>query len=277
MRPATTWKLIADAAMSFRPAARLEVVSGGRKDTMTEHLMARSRTTIVLVAGAAAAWAVTVERMRGMDAGPGTDLGGLGWYLGIWVTMTAAMMLPSAAPAARHVAQLAHGVPTVLFTAGYLAVWTGYGLLAYGVFRLVTSFDFGWLAWDRDGPYAAGGVIIAAGLYELTPLKRVSLRRCRSAPHGNAFQSGRTHGFACVGCSGALMAVLFMLGAMSLFWMAVVAAVIFAEKVLPRGPRLTPVFAAALVVLGIWVALSPASVPGLTEPGGSPPAMEMGS
>jgi len=243
---------------------------------MTEHLMARSRTTIVLVAGAVAAWAVTVDRMRGMDAGPGIDLGGLGWYLGVWVTTTAAMMLPSAVPAARHVARLACRMPTLLFTAGYLAVWTGYGLLAYGVFRLVTSFDISWLAWDRGGPYAAGGLIVAAGLYELTPLKRVSLRRCRSAPHGNAFRSGLAHGFDCVGCSGALMAVLFVLGAMSLFWMAVVAVVIFVEKVLPRGPRLAPVFAVAVVALGTWVTVSPASVPGLTEPGGSP-SMEMGS
>jgi predicted metal-binding membrane protein len=240
---------------------------------MTEHLMARSRTMIVLVAGAVAAWAVTVDRMRGMDAGPGTDLGGLGSYLGIWFTMTAAMMVPSAAP---HVARLARRVPTLLFTAAYLAVWTGYGLLAYGVFRLVTSFDIGWLAWDRGGPYAAGVVIVAAGLYELTPVKRLSLRRCRSTPHGgNAFRSGLAHGLDCVGCSGALMAVLFVLGAMSLFWMAVVAVAIFAEKVLPRGPRLAPVFAVALVALGIWVAVSPASVPRLTEPGGSP-SMEMG-
>ena len=242
---------------------------------MTQNVMVRSRTTVVLVGGAVAAWAVTVERMRGMDAGPGTDLGGLGWYLGIWVTMTAAMMLPSAAPAARHVAKLASRVPTLLFVAGYLAVWTGYGLLAYGVFRLVTSFDLGWLAWDRSGPYAAGGVIVAAGFYELTPMKRMSLRRCRSARHENAFRSGLAHGFDCVGCSGALMAVLFVLGAMSLFWMAVVAVVIFAEKVLPRGPRLAPVFAVALVALGLWVAMSPASVPGLTEPGESP-SMEMG-
>jgi predicted metal-binding membrane protein len=233
-----------------------------------KHLMVRSRTTIVLAAGAAAAWAVTVDRMRGMDDGPGTDLGGLGWYLGIWVTMTAAMMLPSAAPAARHVAR--HGAPTVLFTAGYLAVWTGYGLLAYGVFRLVTLFDVGWLAWNRSGPLAAGCAIVAAGLYELTRLKRMSLRRCRSALHGDAFQSGLTHGVACVGCSGALMGVLFVLGVMSLFWMAVVAVVIFAEKALPRGPRLAPVFAAALVVLGIWVAASPTSAPGLTNPQGSP-------
>src|SRR5437870_2904929 len=227
--------------------------------------MAGTRTTIVLVAAAVAAWAVTVDRMRGMDAGPGTDLGGLGWFLGVWVTMTAAMMLPSAVPAARHVARLACRLPTLLFTAGYLAIWTGYGLLAYGVFRLVTSFDIGWLAWDRGGPYAAGGVIVAAGLYELTPVKRVSLRRCRSAPPGNAFRSGLAHGIDCVGCSGALMAVLFVLGAMSLFWMAVVAVVIFVEKVLPRGPRLAPVVAVAVVALGIWVTVSPASVPELTE------------
>jgi predicted metal-binding membrane protein len=244
---------------------------------MAEHLMARSRTTIVLVAGAVAAWAVTVDRMRGMDAGPGTDLGGLGWYLGIWVTMTAAMMLPSTAPAALHVARLARRMPTLLFTAAYLAVWTGYGLLAYGVFRLVTSFDIGWLGWDRGGPYAAGVVIVAAGLYELAPLKRLSLRRCRSTPRGgNAVRSGLAHGLDCVCCSGALMAVLFVLGAMSLLWMAVVAVAIFAEKVLPRGPRLAPIFAVALIALGIWVAVSPASVPGLTEPGGSP-SMEMGS
>jgi predicted metal-binding membrane protein len=240
-------------------------------------MMARSRTTIVLVAGAAGAWAVTVYRMRGMDAGPGTDLGGLGWYLGIWVTMTAAMMLPSTARAAQHVARLARRAPTLLFAAGYLAVWTGYGLLAYAVFRLVTSLDLGWLAWNRGGPYATGAVVVAAGLYELTPMKRLSLRRCRSAPHGgNAFRSGLAHGLDCVGCSGALMAVLFVLGAMSLFWMAFVAVAIFGEKVLPRGPRLAPVFAVALVALGFWVAVSPASVPGLTEPGGSP-SMEMGS
>jgi predicted metal-binding membrane protein len=244
---------------------------------MTEHLMARTRTTIALIAGAVAAWAVTVHRMRGMDAGPGTDLGGLGWYLGIWVTMTAAMMLPSAVPAARHVAQLARPLPTLLFTAGYLVVWTGYGLVAYGIFRLVTSFDIDWLAWDRGGPYAAGGAIVVAGLYELTPFKRLRLRRCRSTQHGgNALRSGVAHGLDCVGCSGALMAVLLVLGAMSLFWMAVVAVAIFAEKVLPGGPRVALVFAVALVALGIWVAVAPARVPGLTEPSRSP-SMEMGS
>jgi predicted metal-binding membrane protein len=244
---------------------------------MTENFIARSQTTVVLVAGAVAAWAVTVARMRGMDAGPGTDLGGLGWYLGIWVTMTAAMMLPSAVPAARHAARVARRVPTVRFTSGYLVVWTGYGLVAYALFRLVNSFDLGWLAWNRGGSYVAGGVIVAAGIYELTPLKRLSLRRCRSAPDGgSALRSGLAHGLDCVGCSGALMAVLFVLGVMSLFWMAVVAVAIFAEKVLPHGPRLAPVLAVALVALGLSVAVSPASVPGLTEPGGAP-SMKMGA
>jgi predicted metal-binding membrane protein len=159
--------------------------------------------------------------------------------------------------------------------AGYLAVWTAYGVVAYGIYRLVGSLDLGRLAWDQDGPYAAGATIVAAGVYELTPLKRRCLRRCRSTAPGTAFGSGIAHGRDCVGCSGALMAVLFVLGVMSLFWMAVIAVVIFAEKVLPRGSRLAPAVAVALVVLGIWVAVSPATVPGLTDPAGSPP-MQMG-
>ena len=240
-------------------------------------LTARSRTAILLVVGAAAAWVLTVERMRGMDAGPGTDLGGLGWYLGIWVTMTAAMMLPSAVPAAEHVARLARRNLTVLFVAGYLAMWTVYGLAAYGLYRFLSSLDTGWLAWDARGPWAAGAVIIAAGIYELTPVKRRSLRRCRTATHPESpLRSGLAHGVHCVTSSGGLMAILFVLGLMSLSWMAVVGAAIFAEKVLPQGWRLVTPFAIALVALGIWVGASPSTVPGLMQPGGAPPSMEMG-
>src|SRR4051812_49975605 len=114
--------------------------------TRTERRMgvvARHRTAILLVAGAAVAWAFTVERMGGMDAGPGTDLGGLGWYLGIWVTMMSAMMLPSVVPVAGHVARLAGRNTTVPFVAGYLAVWTVYGLVAYGLYRFLSSLDTG--------------------------------------------------------------------------------------------------------------------------------------
>ena len=99
-------------------------------------IIARNRTTLLLVAAAIGAWAVTVDRMRGMDAGPGTDLGGLGFYAGIWVTMTAAMMLASTTPVVHHVARLARRAPTMLFTAGYLAVWSGYGLLALSLIHI---------------------------------------------------------------------------------------------------------------------------------------------
>jgi predicted metal-binding membrane protein len=222
----------------------------------------QSRAALLLVATAIVAWVVTVERMRGMDAGPGTDLGGLGWYLGIWVTMMAAMMLPSAAPFA---ARLASALPTLVFAAGYLAVWTGFGLAAYGLFRVVRALDPAWIAWDDSGPYLAGGVLIAAGVYEATSLKEHFLRRCRAPADG-----GLAYGLDCVGCCFGLMAALFALGVMSLLWMVVIAGVIFAEKVFPRGVRLSRVVAIALVVFGIWVAASPGSVPGLTEPNQMP-------
>jgi predicted metal-binding membrane protein len=242
-------------------------------------LLASQRRTAALLAGTALlAWIVTVERMRGMDAGPGTDLGGLGWYLGVWVTMTAAMMLPSAAPAALLFAGVRRSLPTAVFVVGYLAAWTVYGLAAYGLFRLVTSVDTGWLGWDAHGPYVAGGAIVAAGVYELSPAKRRFLRRCRSplrADGKGALRTGLENGLWCVGCCFGLMAVLFSLGVMSLVWMAIVAAVIFAEKVLPHGVLLTRIVAPALVALGLWVAFWPATVPGLTEPGGGQPAMHM--
>jgi predicted metal-binding membrane protein len=231
----------------------------------------RIRPVVLLLGAAVTAWVVTVERMRGMDAGPGTDLGGLGWYLGIWVTMMAAMMLPSAAPAALHVARLARGLPTLLFGVGYLAVWTGFGLAAYALFRLATALEPEWTAWDERGPYLAGGLIVSAGLYELTPLKQLCLRHCRMPlPDRRAVRSGLRYGVHCVGCSGGLMVVLFALGVMSLVWMVVVAAVIFAEKVLPRGVELSRVVVVALIALGAWVAVSPSSVPALTEPNDMP-------
>jgi predicted metal-binding membrane protein len=230
-------------------------------------LALRDRTAILLLGAALAAWVVTVQRMWGMDEGPGTDLGGLAWYLGIWVTMTAAMMLPSVMSAATVVARVSGGLPTLVFIIGYLAAWTAYGIVAYGLFRLVSSFETDWLAWDRSGPYVAGGVIAAAGLYELTPFKARLLHRCRRPPeqHG-ALRNGLVNGLDCVGCCFGLVAVLFVLGVMSVFWMAIVAAVIFAEKVLPHGLGISRAVAIGMVVLGLSVAASPSSIPGLTDP-----------
>ena len=246
----------------------------------------------VLLAGALAAWIATVARMKGMDDGPGTDLGGLGWYVGIWVTMMAAMMLPSVAPMVLLFARVgrertkrgAAFVPTWIFVAAYFAVWTAYGLLGYGAYRLITAFDTGVLAWDRAGPYVAGAALATAGLYELTPLKRVCLRHCRSPLHfvlggwrggrAGAFRMGVEHGAYCVGCCWGLMVILFALGVMSLLWMAVVAALIFVQKVLPGANRLMVPFAAAFVAFGVFVAAAPTHVPGLTRPDAAP-AMHM--
>jgi predicted metal-binding membrane protein len=238
-----------------------------------------------LVLGAAlVTWIVTVDRMRGMDAGPGTDLGGLAWFTGVWVTMMAAMMFPSAAPmvllfhrvSSERAKRGQTSVPAWVFCLSYLAVWTLYGLAAYGLYRLLVHFDFGFLDWDQEGRYVAGGAIIAAGLYELTPLKSVCLRHCRTPLHFvlghwregrlGAMRMGTEHGAYCVGCCWGLMVVLFALGIMSLTWMALVAALILAQKVLPYGERLTRIFAVVFLAAGIWVAAAPGSVPGLTLP-----------
>jgi predicted metal-binding membrane protein len=244
----------------------------------------------LLLGLALVSWIVTFNRMRGMDAGPGTDLGGLGWFLGIWVTMMAAMMLPSVAPMVLAYARVGRARParasTPAFVSAYFAAWAAYGLIAYGVFRLVDSLDMGALSWDRAGPYVAGGAILAAGLYQLTPLKDVCLRHCRSPIHflahgwrdgaRGAFRMGFTHGLYCVGCCWGLMLVLFSLGVMSLVWMAAIAGVIFAEKVLPWGERLTRVIGAAFIVLGLWIMVAPDTVPGLIDPGSDMgPSMQM--
>jgi predicted metal-binding membrane protein len=257
--------------------------------------LARLRSPVpiaaALLAAALVTWIVTVERMRGMDAGPGTDLGGFAWYLGIWTTMMAAMMLPSVAPmvlvfhrvGVERAGRREPYVRTWVFALSYFAVWAGYGVAAYALYRLVEHADLGLLAWNRGGRFLAGGAIVAAGLYELTPLKTICLRHCRSplhfVRHGwregqvGAVRMGGVHGAYCVGCFWGLMVVLFALGVMSLTWMAVVASLIFAQKVLPAGERLTKAFAVAFVVAGIWVASAPGSVPGLTLPGSGMPGM----
>jgi predicted metal-binding membrane protein len=240
---------------------------------------------VAITAVAIVTWVVTVDRMRGMDAGPGTDLGQLGWFVGVWVTMMAAMMLPSVMPMTLVFARVSAErrrrgqsfVPTWVFIAGYLAVWTVYGLIAYAIFRAVASAHIHALGWSAQGPYIAGGAIIVAGIYQLTPLKRVCLRHCRSPMHyvlggwrpgaWGAVRMGAEHGGYCVGCCWGLMLILFALGVMSILWMLVVAGIIFAEKVLPVGEGLSRVLAIGFVALGIWVAAAPASVPGLTEPG----------
>jgi predicted metal-binding membrane protein len=244
----------------------------------------RLRVAALILGGALVAWIVTLERMRGMDAGPGTELGGLGWFLGLWVTMMAAMMLPSAAPMALFFGHVSSAGRTAIFLAGYLVAWTVYGLVAFGLYRAIRAFDVAFLAWDERGPLVAGAAIALAGAYQLTPLKNACLRHCRAPLHFvrrrwrdggvGALGMGLEHGLFCVGCCSGLMLILFALGAMSLVWMTLIAALVFAEKVLPFGGRLPAALAVCFVVLGAWVAAAPGSVPGLTQPNKGP-AMQM--
>jgi predicted metal-binding membrane protein len=243
---------------------------------------ARARLGLValLFAFAAIGWWSTAARMQGMDDGPWTALGALGWFLGVWVVMMAAMMFPSVAPTVSLYARMTRRrspAPSLLFAAGYLLTWTTVGLLAYGIVDLGRALAGDQLAWDNLGRWVAGGTLVVAAAYELTPLKDVCLTKCRS-PLGfllgswrggltGALNMGARHGAWCVGCCWALMASLFALGVMSLLWMAFVAALIALEKTLPWGRAATYWTALVLLVLGIVLIAAPDAVPGLMVPG----------
>jgi predicted metal-binding membrane protein len=254
----------------------------------TIHVDRRQLGLIGLLLGLALfGWFLTDDRMAGMDAGPGTELGSLGFYVTAWVVMMAAMMFPSMAPMVltydriqrRRRALGRDGAGpgcTTLFVSGYLLAWTAYGLAAYALFKLFRSLSPEALSWDKGGPYVAGGVILAAAVYQLTPAKDVCLRHCRSPldfivghfreGYGGALRVGFGHGAWCVGCCWALMAALFAVGVMSIGWMVFVAALIATEKLLPWKVLANRGVALLLVILGLAVALVPDRVPGLTMP-----------
>jgi predicted metal-binding membrane protein len=216
-------------------------VTGGRTATTAAALAA----TLGL---AATAWVVAIRQMAGMDMGVATRLGSFASFIAVWAWMMAAMMLPGAAPAAVRRAQ-AGGVRAVpLFAGAYLAVWALVGVAGYAVYR-------------PHGAVAAGAVAIAAGVYELTPLKRHFRRRCR-----DSVGSGLEFGLCCAGSSIGLMAVWVAVGVMSVTWMSVIAVVILAQKLLPARAAIDVPLALAITGLGIWIIIAASSVPGLIPP-----------
>lgn len=241
--------------------------------------------TAILLAMTIIAWMITLGHFRNMASGPGMGLGTFGWYLGMWVTMTAAMMLPSVTPMvitfARVSAERTQSlhiplVPTWIFLFGYLVAWIAYGLIAYGLYLIIDLLNLGFLAWNQQGPLVAGLTVALGGLYQLTPLKQACLRHCRNPLHYvlNGWREGRLgairmgveHGFHCVGCCWGLMVILFGVGIMNLFWMGVITLLTFLEKVLPTGEYFSKVIGIGLVLLGIWIAIDPSSVPFFVEP-----------
>lgn len=241
---------------------------------------ARLGLVTVLFVLAAVGWWWTAREMRGMDQGPWTSLGMLGWFLGVWVVMMAAMMFPSVAPTVALYSRMTRQrspLSPLLFAAGYLVTWAAAGLLAFTLAAIVSRTAGDVLAWDRAGRWAAGATLLVAAGYELSPFKDVCLGKCRS-PLGfllstwrdgrwGALRMGARHGAWCVGCCWALMASLFALGLMSVAWMAFVAGLIALEKTLPWRRVATYGTAAALLALGLLLFAAPHAIPGLTIPG----------
>lgn len=256
--------------------------------------MARQRRAIlvVLLALSAVSWGVVLWQagtMRPAGDGMAGDMangaGGLTMgmtapiFLATWVVMMAAMMLPSAAPMilmfdaiqAGRSGQGRSTVPTSVFVGGYLAVWAAFGVVAYAVALLA-----GWLS-DASpdlamvAPRVGGAVIVAAGIYQLTPLKQACLSKCRTPTQFiltswrdglmGTFRMGLGHGAYCLGCCWLLFVILFPLGIMNVAAMAVVALLVLAEKTLPVGRRISQLVGVVLVAVGVAIVLLPGLLP----------------
>ena len=256
---------------------------GGRAELrdVSEAIRARPWLVVGLLGLAGLAWWSTAARMAGLDDGPGTDLGGLEWFLGLWAVMMAAMMLPSLVPAVALCSRMTRQpgpAQALLFTAGYLSVWVAAGAFAYLLFELGKTLFGPDLAWGESGRWIAGWILLLAAVYELTPLKRACLSRCRSPlaflkenwrdGAGGAIEMGIGNAAWCVGCCWALMASLFALGVMSLTWMAFVAALVAIQKTLPWGAAAVWGAAGVLSLIACFVVFAPHDLPGLVVPVG---------
>lgn len=229
---------------------RIGMPSGSAR-TLGGEPRAATAPAIVLAATlglAAGCWAASAWLMDGMDMGVATRPGSLGFFSAAWLTMMAAMMLPGVTPAVSRQAR-ARGVrAAVMFVGCYLAIWALAGFVAFAADR-------------PHGSLAAGAVVIAAGAYELTPVKRRFRRRCRAEAG-----SGLGLGLCCVGSSIGLMAALVALDVMSLLWMLVIAVLATTQKLLPARAAIDVPLALAIIGLGLVIVAAPGLVPGLMPP-----------
>jgi predicted metal-binding membrane protein len=220
---------------------------------ITQRTDSRHAATIALAGvllASAAGWVVLVHRMAGMNMtppAPGGGAGGLGtvgWFAVTWVVMTAAMMLPGSAPAVVRAVRSRRGgavATAVGFVVAYGAVWLLAGLAGYACVQAVRALDIGALGWTSAGRYIAAAAVVAAGLYQLTPVKRRWLARCvapdRHLPRpgiSGALRAGAGHGVCCVACCWTLMVALYALGIMSITWMVVLTILIAGERLVAQ-------------------------------------------
>jgi predicted metal-binding membrane protein len=233
---------------------------------------------VLLLAGIG--WVITVIQsrgMRGMADMPGMTMGPdpAMVYLPLWVSMMAAMMFPSVVPMVSMFAAVGRhkrstggsAVPTWVFLAGYLAVWSLFGVGAYLLSLVVPAVGMAAPGLRSNSPLIGGIVLVLAGLYQWSPLKGACLRHCRSPlgfllqswrdGYGGAVTMGFTHGAYCAGCCWGLMVVLFAVGLMNLGWMVLLAAVIFAEKIIRHGPLIGKIAGLGLILYGLAVLAAP--------------------
>ena len=249
-------------------------------------LQPRARIVILaaLLVLAAIAWVLVIGQAAtagAMAMGPGSLTMGMAapLFLAIWIAMMVAMMFPTAAPMILMFATIAAGkqqrgqpyAPTWIFVGAYLLIWSLFGLCAYGVAVGLER----WAArsmWAMAHLAQLGGVIlIVAGLYQLSPFKHICLAKCRTPlqfvlgswrdGRVGAFRMGLAHGLYCLGCCWLLFLILFPLGVMNIAAMAVITALIFAEKSLPAGRRIGQFAAVVLIAYGVVVLLAPAALP----------------
>jgi predicted metal-binding membrane protein len=212
----------------------------GGSIAMTSTKTAAAAALTATLGLAAASWVVAVWHMNAMDMAVATPLGSFASFVAMWVPMMAAMMLPGAAPAVLRRARASARVRDVLlFVGSYLAVWTFVGVAVYALYR-------------PHGSFATGAIAIAAGVYELMPLKQHFRRRCREN-----VRSGFEYGLNCVGSSIGLMLMQVALGVMSVMWMSVIAVLVLAQKLLPARAAIDVPLALAIVGLGILIIIAP--------------------
>ncbi|MGH7030257.1 MAG: DUF2182 domain-containing protein [Stellaceae bacterium] len=262
----------------------------------------RKLVLAVLLAAAAACWAVLLAGGEGAGGGMAMASPTMGLavpaFLAIWVVMMVAMMLPAAAPMILTFHRIGSGkrargdafASTWLFVAGYLLVWAAAGIVAYVGAVLAAIVDARLAISASASARVGGALLIAAGLYQLTPLKNVCLSKCRSpigfiltswrdGPSG-AVLMGLLHGAYCLGCCWLLFVILFPLGIMNIAAMALITLVVFAEKALAWRRAAVYGMSAALIAFGAVVIATPRALPtfaafALEIPAGSGAAMKM--